>query len=173
MERTFSPHFTSKSRPRVLSKVSHLIINKSDSRRLLQSFNFDLRSWILSWGVFSNSIESINSNRFLFTPSRCCCSSIPRFNISWKNYGIHKYQWKEQQKSDGSLPNIEDHKIHSSVGVGKEMPQIWFVPDNERDTNRHKIDYQITPQQNNLGCLIGWRSFKNVYWKRKKSKKFN
>jgi hypothetical protein len=50
---------------------------------------------------------------------------------------------------------IEDHKIHSSVGVGKEMPQIWFVPDNERDTNRHKIDYQITPQQNNLGCLIG------------------
>jgi len=45
---------------------------------------------------------------------------------------------------------IEDHKIHSSVGVGKDIPQIWFIPNNEGDENGQKRDYQITPTKEPL-----------------------
>jgi 20S proteasome alpha/beta subunit len=35
---------------------------------------------------------------------------------------------------------IEEYQLHSSVGVDKEYPQIWFIPDNEN------IDYEINPE---------------------------
>jgi hypothetical protein len=43
---------------------------------------------------------------------------------------------------------IEDHKMHSSVGVGKNgFPQIWFIPHDEKHENGLKKDYQITPDE--------------------------
>ena len=38
---------------------------------------------------------------------------------------------------------IEDYQLHSSVGVGTNYPQIWFIPDNE---NGEKVDYEINPE---------------------------
>jgi 20S proteasome alpha/beta subunit len=41
---------------------------------------------------------------------------------------------------------IEDYKLHSSVGIGDQEPQIHFIPDNERNTGEEKIDYEVNPE---------------------------
>lgn len=41
---------------------------------------------------------------------------------------------------------IEDYQLHSSVGIGSNYPQIWFIPDNETNENGEKIDYEISPE---------------------------
>lgn len=41
---------------------------------------------------------------------------------------------------------IEDFKLHSSVGVNGGYPQIHFIPDNERNEDGQKVDYEINPQ---------------------------
>jgi hypothetical protein len=40
--------------------------------------------------------------------------------------------------------HIEDNKIHSAVGIGKYPPQIWFIPDDERNDGK-KVDYEVRP----------------------------
>lgn len=44
------------------------------------------------------------------------------------------------------IKRIEDYQLHSSVGVGKYNPQIWFIPDNERNEKGEKIDYLVDPE---------------------------
>ncbi len=39
---------------------------------------------------------------------------------------------------------IEDFQLTMTVGVNGGIPQIWFMPDDERDEQNEKIDYQIT-----------------------------
>jgi 20S proteasome alpha/beta subunit len=41
---------------------------------------------------------------------------------------------------------IEDYQLDSSVGVGSNYPQIWFIPDNETNENGEKIDYEVNPE---------------------------
>jgi 20S proteasome alpha/beta subunit len=41
---------------------------------------------------------------------------------------------------------IEDFKLHSSVGIDKYNPQLWLIPDDERDEHGEKIDYEIKPE---------------------------
>jgi 20S proteasome alpha/beta subunit len=41
---------------------------------------------------------------------------------------------------------IEDYQLHSSVGIGSEYPQIWFIPDNETNEKGEKIDYEVNPE---------------------------
>jgi 20S proteasome alpha/beta subunit len=38
---------------------------------------------------------------------------------------------------------IEHFRLHSSVGVGKFAPQIWFIPNDERNEKGEKKDYQL------------------------------
>ena len=50
---------------------------------------------------------------------------------------------------------IEDHELHSSVGVGKNgYPQIWFIPNDERDKSGQKRDYQVLSTERNLFTRI-------------------
>jgi hypothetical protein len=39
---------------------------------------------------------------------------------------------------------IEDFQLNMTVGVNDGIPQIWFIPDEERYDNNVKKDYQIT-----------------------------
>jgi 20S proteasome alpha/beta subunit len=41
---------------------------------------------------------------------------------------------------------IEDYQLHSSVGIGVNYPQIWFIPDNETNTKGEKVDYEVNPE---------------------------
>jgi len=43
---------------------------------------------------------------------------------------------------------IEKFKLNMTVGVNDGYPQIWFVPDAERNDAGEKIDYEITPDKN-------------------------
>lgn len=41
---------------------------------------------------------------------------------------------------------IEDFRLHSSVGIAEYPPQIWFIPDHERDDSGEKTDYEVSPE---------------------------
>jgi hypothetical protein len=41
---------------------------------------------------------------------------------------------------------IEDYQLHSSIGIGGNYPQIWFIPDNETNTKGEKVDYEVNPE---------------------------
>jgi 20S proteasome alpha/beta subunit len=40
---------------------------------------------------------------------------------------------------------VEEFRLHSSVGIAKNPPQIWFIPDNEIDNHGEKTDYEVSP----------------------------
>jgi hypothetical protein len=43
---------------------------------------------------------------------------------------------------------IENFKLNMTIGVNDGYPQMWFVPDDERNDSGEKIDYEITPDKN-------------------------
>lgn len=42
------------------------------------------------------------------------------------------------------IKHIEDNKLHSAVGIEKNPPHIWFIPDDERKDGK-KVDYEVRP----------------------------
>jgi hypothetical protein len=47
-----------------------------------------------------------------------------------------------------AIKYIENFELNMTVGVNDGSPQIWFVPDDERNNETNeKIDYQITPDK--------------------------
>ena len=42
------------------------------------------------------------------------------------------------------IKHIEDNKLHSSVGIEKYPPHIWFIPDDEKRDGK-KVDYEVRP----------------------------
>jgi hypothetical protein len=42
-----------------------------------------------------------------------------------------------------AIKYIEDFQLMMTVGVSDGIPQIWFMPDNERDVHNEKIDYPV------------------------------
>jgi 20S proteasome alpha/beta subunit len=68
-------------------------------------------------------------------------------------YGDHILEkaWRPNMSMEESaalgyfmISYIENFKLHSSVGIDKVIPQIWFIPDNERDNLGKKIDYEVS-----------------------------
>ena len=77
----------------------------------------------------SIGIGSIFAEPFL---KNIWASDIKMSNVATLGWFIIKY--------------IEDYQLHSSVGIGSNYPQIWFIPDNETNEKGEKIDYEVNPE---------------------------